>query len=438
MFTTRDYLTLSPWEALIEIINDEHYLQLDPGTVTLKAFTPLTGTRTEVVVGTSRSTNEANILPVLGDLNFQYDRLRLSDFLRQVVPLNVRDFKLPINTMDVVKKIGQVNNIVFDIDDFQHTLLTSYPSKPVILYAGARSLRWYGNLQFQFINEERTDLSLLTQGAEYPNALSYPGGSEGTIQGPLYSSFFDFSEFREFLLPVKEGGLFPSGNRLAAILGSITGDDWRCNPVASPFNLCTGVRDGEARYTVVYHGPAVKRYTQRSEAGSIIVLQLDKTFCTGVSGTLVLHYDMPQGNAKPTSLKQQLLDALNNQYRWAHPLLVSDVDFSAPEAKSGINTNTFITVTAKASSVYFKGSVNLYYNRLKLDSYLKGLRIPGSMSRYATVRQAASALASYTGAAIDSSEIVANTLGSKEVTLRAMPTSVGLSPVYQVKLPYAE
>lgn len=293
MFTTRDYLTLPPWEALVQMVNDQTYAQLNPLTTSLKSVKSLGGRSVEVVIAAARSTSEFNILPIYPDTTFLYDRLDLAAEFKQGVVTNISGYRLPLSTVDLLNDVGVRNGIAFDVGDFLHQRLDVYtPGAEVVLEAHPESLRWVGVLKLRLVNTIQQDIAALLTVSEYPNANPYPNGMAGAIQGAYYAMPYDFTPYRDELKNLKPEALpVISCDRLAAVLEAVTGDPWQAKAVAVPYNTAFNMVDGELRYRVAYNGPAVTRYTHRTEYNSVLILELNRTLSTGVYGTLLLHYD---------------------------------------------------------------------------------------------------------------------------------------------------
>lgn len=293
MFTTRDYLTLPPWDALVQMVNDQTFAQLNPLTTSLKSFKSLGGKSVEVVLAAARSTSEFNILPVYPDSTFAYDRLDLATHFHQLAPTNISGYRLPLSTVDLLTDIGLRNGIVFDVGDFIHQRIEVYsPGAELVLEAHPDSLRWVGSLRLRLVNTIQQDLGTLLKVTEYPNANPYPNGMAGAIQGAYYAMPYDFTVYRDELKNLKpEAPPGISALRMASILQDVTGDPWMAKAVAVPFNTVFNTVDGEMRYRVAYNGPAVTRYTHRTEYNRVLILELNRALSTGIYGTLLLHYN---------------------------------------------------------------------------------------------------------------------------------------------------
>lgn len=143
--TTRDYLRLPPWEALLEIVNDTHNLVLSPHTTTLRNMEVVDTETVEVTLSVNRSTSHRQLLPPFDEHVFQYQRLDLTRFFRVNTPVTVPD--VPLTTKDLVRVLTDRTGVVFDINDFRHQSLDGV-TPPYTLKAHPRSLRWVGQLKF--------------------------------------------------------------------------------------------------------------------------------------------------------------------------------------------------------------------------------------------------------------------------------------------------
>jgi len=284
-FSTAEYLTLDPWTALIRLINDHLYLQLEPRQAKLLKFTPKGNRALEVVINANRGTSNQNILPSLAPVTVTYNRLVLSSWFNKAGGYTLTDLPLPFTTADVMTRLGG-SAVVFDVDDFVQETYRSYPLGSITINAGPKSLRWEGSLTVTVTNTLKLDLALFN-GTEVPEAFDYPDGDGSKAQGYFYLNPFDFSEYREVLKPLGKYANTLDGDELAVILSTVSGETWASEPTPQVRNLATL---SGMPYKVVYNGPAMERYTARTDLASVIILELDETLCTGVTGGLRLHY----------------------------------------------------------------------------------------------------------------------------------------------------
>lgn len=290
MFTTRDYLKLSPWDALIQMVNDQRYLQLDAKTTSLTRFTVLTPMTVEVVLETQRSSDEANILPAVPPQVVRLQRLDLATFFRQTEAFDVTGLPLPVNTQTIVRQLGERNAIAFDLDDFDHFNIEQLTDDTYTLAATPYSLRWTGQLTFRLTTPPTLDLGSATV-VELPDAFIYPNADTTKTQGWFYLMPYDFTAYRQDLLNLGNGSYSLSGDYLARILTHVTGESWQCHTTPGPHNLCAAVVDDEPRYQVEYNGPTLPRFTPKTGYQRLLVLRLGADYCTDIGGHLLLHYN---------------------------------------------------------------------------------------------------------------------------------------------------
>lgn len=290
MFTTKDYLSVDPWEAVIGRINDSYNIELEPFTTKLGSIESLGGTRTKVVIVPNQSTNTLNTAPPIERTEYIYDRLDLTSFFRTPTPKDLGGFTLPTSTFKILDAISELNNIKFSLNDFVHVQFDSY-GEVYTLTANPKSLRFVGSINFRLINTTRRLLSTLGNKLEFPTANDFALGADGTkITGQYTVSAFDFTEDRDFLKVISKDSVWPSGKKLAALMENLTGTPWVCDTEEAEWNIAYDVKNGEARFNVVYNGMVLPRYTPRTDIQRVLVLQLSE-LSTNVDGYLLIHYN---------------------------------------------------------------------------------------------------------------------------------------------------
>lgn len=292
MYITRDYLKVSPWQAVIDMINDKYNFQLQAGIVKLKTMTALGPKRTQVEIIPNRSTDPANLMPEITQTIFTYDRLNCTEFFRNTVAVNISGLKLPITTFDVLKVIGDKNEIVFDVNDFIHQTFDHYSATgetDFVMQADKRSLRWVGSLKFRLINTGKVNLSsFANKNREYPRITNK--------QNPLYANGdvlltrFDFTEYRDLLYPIPIGQ-YHDLRWLASMLSNVSGYLFTVTATPSPYNLTSQLVNGEPHCKVLYNGAVIPRWSGRSDFSRVMVIELNTTYSTGMSGYIRLHYN---------------------------------------------------------------------------------------------------------------------------------------------------
>ena len=94
----------------------------------------------------------------------------------------------------------------------------------------------------------------------------------------------------------------------------------------------------------------------------------------------------------PKVVRQQLVDALNKGNNYSRKLALDDVTFGTPALLLQNQCNSVITATARPTSVNFTGAKQIHYTRLRLDAYLRGLKVPGVAADYGNTQEVMAAL----------------------------------------------
>lgn len=291
MYITRELLKVGSWEAITDMINASFNYQLEPGSVGLKAMTKLGPTLTQIEIIPNRSTNPINALPKITETVFRYDRLNCQDFFRNTVAVNISGLPLPISTFDILKRIGDKNEIVFEIDDFLHQTFDAYsaPGDPdLIIEASANSLRFVGHLKVRLVNTLRFNLSGFTGKYAFPELGYEP--QAGKINADHYLSRFDFTPSRVILkdAPV---GYWHHADLLAVALAKQTLANFSYRAEPAPLSLVNKIIDGQILCKILYNGACVPLWTSRTDMDRVCVVELSDDFCTGITGWLRLHYN---------------------------------------------------------------------------------------------------------------------------------------------------
>jgi hypothetical protein len=290
MFDVRRYLSMESWSGLITMISDRTYLNLVPETCTLAKLENLGGLNTRVTINTNRSTSAAQLMPPLPKvLEYTYTRLDPNVFFRTATTqLKVDGLRLPTNTQAILTRLGAVTGIAFDIDDFEEKEFTSYGV--VSLISKPESLYWAGTLNLTLVSSlQRPLASVLTSKSSVD--VFKPLGQTGRVADFVYMANHDFTPFRYEMLALINAPNSLAGERLCQILRKMTGNDWVFQDAPAAYNICVDNRLGELEFDVLYSGPPITPYTLRTDKRKLVVLRLDKTRCTALTGNLLLHYD---------------------------------------------------------------------------------------------------------------------------------------------------
>jgi len=218
-----------------------------------------------------------------GQVTVRYRRLNLAD-LTTLVPLSIKA-DLPTTTLQVAERLNQLYGLKFTADDIESTpvdLSGTDGAGTVTLVAKDTSLAWIGSVVVTLARGAIpiADRILVTN---LPG-LYMPNRDDTKPYGEVYSVFRDLSAYAEGmqLLALGTGSL----QDLATILTSATGDAWVIN--------------GSARYsldgaTIVFNDvtsgdPRLKTNMERA-----VIVNLSTNLSLGLSGSLLLHYNLPDG-----------------------------------------------------------------------------------------------------------------------------------------------
>lgn len=294
MDTTQYYLSLDPWSALVQMINDTYVFQLFPGSTKLVSMTSVNRLTTTFEIEHVQSTDPANSMPPVTRTTFTFDRLDAQLFFKNAPVISIRDIRMPFSTVDILDWISERTGIVFAPDDFLHETFTAFTGNDTVtVTANPQSLRWVGQLRISLINSIKQDLATLNTVLEFPEVHTLGDGNTGGLlqQAEYYIPQFDFTPHREYLYEIGRAVFYPSGRKMAALLQAITGKPFQALPTPGAHNIVSKVENGELYYSVVYNGPPLDIYTVRLDFQRVLVLQLNPAYCTDVVGRLLVHYN---------------------------------------------------------------------------------------------------------------------------------------------------
>jgi hypothetical protein len=145
MISTLDLLGLTPDEGLRAIIQTS----LNPGFKAkyLEYGTPvaLNGVRTSISLNINKSTVPVKYWKYGGVVDFQYDRLDLSEIFGDLG--TVVRVQLPATYDQIVEALGEMYGIVFTAADYEPGTLEYGEDDVITLRATPASLRWVGSVQ---------------------------------------------------------------------------------------------------------------------------------------------------------------------------------------------------------------------------------------------------------------------------------------------------
>lgn len=282
MYITRDYCKTDPWHAIIDMINNEYYLELQYDAVEIERFQPITHSYTRLVLKNKDGTP-------LPKSEFFYDRLDLNEFFRGGIEIEIDDVSLPYSTLDLIKKISQINDIVFTVDDLECQVYDLY-DWTYSVKANYNSLRFVGSMNIVLRNTLKINLASVTNVHEFPEVVKLPALA-GKGAGAYITPQFDFTYYRDSLIPVTTNSNWPSALELSVILKKVTKLPFTAKPSEYDYNIVSSIVDGEMRYKVLYNGFVIPEWSHRTDITNVLVIGLSDTLCKNYSGYLLLHYN---------------------------------------------------------------------------------------------------------------------------------------------------
>lgn len=148
------------------------------------------------------------------------------------------------------------------------------------LEATDASLGWIGNVDvLALIGDLNIEEHLVNASL---GGLNYPTNNLQVAFAQFYSYWRDFSEHHDYLKDLSAGD--PITLELVSALATTTGDNWVATGVA-PLSL-----DGA---TIAYNGPTLDFGNVNLAYDRVMVIDLDPTKTTELSGSLVMHYSKP-------------------------------------------------------------------------------------------------------------------------------------------------
>lgn len=184
-----DYLSVPPWEALLQLVNDNCGLDLEPHSTVLMSLESLSDDGETKVTLTAPKTDNT-LRPPFSYRVFKYYRLNLAEVLSGYDGGFIDPDNVVVDTRWVVNWLSAKTGIPFDINDYQHVTVKNMET--FTLKAHPMSLRWYGEISMTIapsITEARIETPgtyrLRLKPGTY-SVLMVGGGSGGT--GRLFTA----------------------------------------------------------------------------------------------------------------------------------------------------------------------------------------------------------------------------------------------------------
>lgn len=289
MITTEDLLKDDPWDAIINVINDEFGYQLIPATTQLTSFIPTEDHYVTFSIDRLLGSNSANLLPPLTVKEFSYKRLNLKYLVDGANVFNVAGLQLPATTFQVMETLAALKGFKLTKKDVVADTLISYGASYTIR-AHSESLRFYGSVVVTVSGEGRIDISTFPDKQQPHTNYIENLADVSKYNGCYYTHTYDFTEHREYLLTLGGVNKYPDAIRLASLLANVTGKPFKAMNGLSEHNLVGTAENGILASDLIYNGKVIPKYSHRQDLNRCIVIKMNPTYCNDITGHLVLHY----------------------------------------------------------------------------------------------------------------------------------------------------
>lgn len=283
-----------PLTSIYAAIQTQNGITLDPTQYGLSNPTPFTDpsglTNTQLTL--SPNTVQS---PYVGSVTVSYFRWLLSDLLKQLpLPLKFNGLTTALTMAQAMNTYFGTNFTAADIVDAPVTV-NEDGSGTLTLTAQANSLGWVGTVNLPFILGNFNLATAITTTAL--NGLLYPERDETKPYGEAYSYWRDFSASQATLVThtTADTDLTDVANALSLAAGS--GVTWVLTG-ASRYSL--------AAASITYNGTTAAYPLDSSgneqvntAYSNVMTVLLDPVQCTGYSGTLIMHYNVPGSDGIP-------------------------------------------------------------------------------------------------------------------------------------------
>ena len=268
----------NPAETLLQLVAEYNNLSLDPEDYdfSLPQVTapPADSDASYNTLITLSSNNPA--APYIGSVDIKYNRLDLTD-LETLIDIYVYSEKAD-TTYDVLEPLNNRYGLSLGSEDIEDLPCEEKDGYVLItLQAKSSSLGWIGTLKIPVAigNLVLEDHLLET----HLDGLKYPTDDPTRPYAYFYSYWRDFSEFYGSLVDYRADD--PIDTNIVSMINEVTGDIW-VGAGENPFSL------GGA--TIVSNRPTLEEPASNQEFDRVMVIRLDPTLCTGLSGDLIIHY----------------------------------------------------------------------------------------------------------------------------------------------------
>lgn len=270
-----------PVERLLEIVNQENDVSLDISDYDFNNVTPATPEEGSTASYNTKVTITANHVaaPYAGAIDLYYNRLSFDD-LDKMVDLNIRSTETDTSHA-VIPSLNRRFGLSLKTTDIELVdAVDQGEYKTVVIQATPDSLGWIGSATLT-VSLGDLPIEEYLVNTELPG-IPYPTEDTTRPYAQFYSYWRDFTEQHDVLSTITTGDEISM--ELSTALDENTGDVWLASGTGE-FSL------GGA--TVVFAGITSERPGTNDDYDYVVEVTLDSVQCTGLSGTLVLHYNEP-------------------------------------------------------------------------------------------------------------------------------------------------
>lgn len=223
-----------------------------------------------------------------GDINFQYKRLHLRELFNTLGELHIPwpglPHTQPANTHRLIPQLNERYGLALSNEDVLFEKIIGQVNEWVVK-AAPESIAWIGQVKVVF-GEGKIDLNdawkiNVLPGLEYPAPYDE---ARGFLQ--ILSYGVDATPFADDLLALSVGRPFQTVLDDWEVGSHLFDMDWVSHPTPSENNIY-GAR-------LVYMGPPKAPYsTGRASSFTHLAVFEPSSFCTGWSGLMLLHFNVP-------------------------------------------------------------------------------------------------------------------------------------------------
>ena len=213
----------------------------------------------------------------------EYDRINMDIFFKGIPITIVPAFQKLIS--DYLPSVNKAYGLSLDETDIIDGVIPSNVNPPFKIDVNINPYNpaFYGKFTL-LISDARKSIKLMVDTIDF-GGIPYPTLDKTKIQGPLYFYGEDWSGLADLFKMYNTSDKLD--NALITQINLYSEDVWVNASTPMPFNLHNAV--------ILYNGKYDKsnQYTKKVGFENVLVIGLDETFCTNVSGYLVFHYNNP-------------------------------------------------------------------------------------------------------------------------------------------------